>query len=84
PLKFDAPVISDDPGLIEALDRRAEIATVKKEYDSLDKNIKGRFKDDKYAGKQFVAGKHFIEIASRHRKGFTVADSDYLQVKITS
>lgn len=84
PLKFDAPVISDDPGLIESLDRRAELEPLRKEYDSLDKKVKNLFRKDEYAGKQFVAGKHFIEITQQHRKGFTVAESDYLKVKIRS
>lgn len=82
PLEFDAPVIADDPELVEILDRRAELEEGKKEFDRLDKKVKSRFKLDEYVGKQFVAGKHFISITSSDRKGYTVAASTPITVKI--
>lgn len=82
PLEFDAPVIADDPDLVESLDRRAELAPMKKEYDALDKKVKSRFKLEEYIGQSFVAGSHFIEITSSHRNGYTVAESNPIKVKI--
>ena len=84
PLEFDAPVISDDPGLLEMLDRRAEIKEFSTEYNRIDKKIKERFKADEYDGKSFVCGSHLIDIKKGFRNGYTVADTETFTVKIRS
>lgn len=79
PAEYHGLVMADDPEFEQALDRRGELQTAHKEYESLDKAIKERVKgqDGVVVGAWLIQGKEIP------RKGYTVQDTKYWQTKIT-
>lgn len=69
----------DSPELLAALDRRAELAAARAEYEKLDKQVKGLLGRTEYA---IVAGRYIVTGKEVQRKGYTVEPSEYWQIKI--
>ena len=79
PADYHGLVMADDPEFEQALDRRGELQTAHKEYESLDKTIKERVK-----GKDgIVVGAWLIQGKEIPRKGYIVQDTKYWLAKIT-
>jgi len=69
----------DDPDFETKLIRRDEIASLKKEYDLLDKEIKNYCKDKD----RLMVGDFLITGSEVSRKGYVVADTTYWKTKIS-
>lgn len=70
--------ITDDPRLIELLERREALAPAKAEYEAVDKELKKLIegREKLVVGDWLITGKHVS------RRGYTVPDSTYWQTKI--
>jgi hypothetical protein len=79
PLEYHGLAIKEDPEFEEMLNRRWELRTGAKEYEALDKKVKGRLKEQT----GLIIGDWLIEGEWKHKKGFEVKESDYWQTKIT-
>ncbi len=77
-VKGKALEITDEPRLVELLERREALAPAKAEYESVDRELKKALegKEKLVVGDWLVTGKQVF------RKGYTVADSSYWQTKI--
>lgn len=66
----------NDPGLVELLDRRAQLKDLAAEYAQVDKSLKIRLPEQEGI---VMAGGWAIEGKLVHRKGYTVAEGSYLR-----
>lgn len=78
-VKRDAMDLLTDPDIEAKLTRRAELEPLKKEFESLDKEIKGKTKDVEKA----IIGDFLITGKKRTRTGYTVAPSEFWETKIS-
>lgn len=70
--------VLDDADLVEMLERRADLEGGRREYEALDKAVKKSM-----MGRNVVAGDWMVRSVDRHRKGYEVKDTDYVEVQIT-
>jgi len=70
--------VLDDAELVEMLERRADLEGGHREYEGIDKAVKKSMK-----GRNVVAGDWMLRSVDRHRKGYEVKESDYVEVQIT-
>jgi hypothetical protein len=80
----DALNISDDPELLQLLERREALAKASAEYDKLDEKIKKDYFKGKPVGDYLVSGKYQVHISSYTRKSYAVPDEvkkQYEEVK---
>lgn len=63
------------------LRKRQELKVVADQYKELDEEVKGLFKKKK-PGLYLVGGSFNVKVEEKHRDGFTVAPSDFVQVSI--
>lgn len=68
---------SDDPTLIEALNRREELAAAKKEYDKCDKYVKAQLK-----GKNGMIGDFYVTSKDVTRSEYTAQAGSYTKLTI--
>lgn len=72
----DGVRFSEDPQIAAKLDRRGELEPTKREYDRLDKELKGLFG----LGPACVCGNWYIDVKTVDRKGYTVDPTTYQRV----
>ena len=77
-VKRDALELETDPELEGKIERWFELKPYNKEYDSLDKEIKARFKEQD----KVIVGNYLITGKMIQRKGFTVAAGEYWKCNI--
>lgn len=66
--------ITEDPELLELLERREAASAVASEYDKLDKQIKERYFKEKPEGDYLVGGKFQVKISIKPRKFANIPD----------
>ncbi|MDE2105010.1 MAG: PD-(D/E)XK nuclease family protein, partial [Patescibacteria group bacterium] len=78
-ISFGPPLqVVDEPELIEKLERRDFLYPLAKEYERLDKELKGILEGEANT----LIGDFHISGKSIHRNGYTVEETDYWQTKI--
>ena len=73
-------VAIDDMELSALLERRGNLQAAAKEFKTLDEDVKELIQ--KAGVGDYVCGKFFCQTKEHDRKGYTVADSTYMQTKI--